>query len=312
MTDKSPPDQISLIKVHGLMIAASFLVSTSFTVGKAITHALDPAVLTLIRFILASAFFAPYIIRRHGLHIPSGQDFCRYSLISATIVAFFWFMFESLKYTTALNTSAIYTLVPGISGIYGIFLVKEHLDWQRSIALVLGIIGALWIIFEGDPARLIALDLNRGDLLFFIGCLAMAFYTPLVKRLHHGEPMTLMTFWVLVTGSGWLLLLAVPELSSTPWLTTDISIWAGIIYLATFSTIITFFLTQFAILYLGSTRVMSYSYLYPAMVLIIDWLAGTALPPAIVIPGVIVVVAATLIIQNRRTGDKTNPSALQN
>jgi len=297
MTDKSPPGQFSLIKVHALMIMASFLVSTSFTVGKAITHALDPAVLTLIRFVLACIFFAPYIIHRHGLQIPSARAFCRYGLISATIVSFFWFMFESLKYTTALNTSAIYTLVPGISGIYGIFLVKEHLNWQRSTALVLGIIGALWIIFKGDPTRLMALDLNQGDLLFFLGCLTMAFYTPLVKRLHRGEPMTLMTFWVLVTGSGWLLLLAAPKLSATPWLSTDITIWAGILYLAIFSTIITFFLTQFAILYLGSTRVMSYSYLYPAMVLIIDWLGGIAMPPLVTLPGIIIVVAATFVLQ---------------
>ena len=35
----------------------------------------------------------------------------------------------------------------------------------------------------------------------------MAAYTPLVKLLHRGEPMAVMTFWVLVTGSFWLLIL---------------------------------------------------------------------------------------------------------
>ena len=41
----------------------------------------------------------------------------------------------------------------------------------------------------GDLGRLLALDFNKGDLIFLAGCFAMGFYTPLVKLFHRREPM---------------------------------------------------------------------------------------------------------------------------
>ena len=286
-----------LWRVHGLMVLAAILVSTSFVVGKAVADGLDPAVLTLIRFLLATLLFAPYVCRRHGLQIPTWRSLRGYAMISAVLVAFFWFMFASLRYTSALNTSAIFTLVPGISGIYGAVLLRERLSVYRLLALVFGMVGALWIIFRGDISLMFALAFNKGDVLFLIGCLAMAFYTPLVKLFYRGEPMAVMTFWVLVTGSGWLLLLSIPRLVAVPWLEVAPFVWAGIAYLAVFSTIITFFLTHFATPLLGSTRVMAYSYFYPGMVLVLDWLLGRGLPPLMTLPGVIIVLLATVVLQ---------------
>ena len=289
--------KIPLWAVHALMLLASFLVSTSFVVGKAITHGLDPATLTLIRFITAALLFAPYIVLKHGISIPSLRSLGRYSLISATIVFFFLCMFQSLRYTSALNTSALYTLVPGLAGIFGALLINERLGQNRLLALACGMTGALWVIFRGDLQRFLALDFNRGDLIFLAGCLSMGLYTPLIKLLHRDEPMTLMTFWILVTGVGWLLLSSGMNLHGTQWAQVEIHIWAGIIYLAVFTTIITFFLTQFATLRLGPTRVMAYSYFYPALVLFIDWIMGRGLPPLKTLPGILIVLIATFVLQ---------------
>ena len=109
--------------------------------------------------------------------------------------------------------------------------------------------------------------------------------------------MMVMTFWVLVTGTGWLLLLSFAGLGAVDWQGVETRVWAGIVYLAVFSTIITFYLTHISILYLGPTRVMAYSYFYPAFVLIINWGLGKGLPPAIILPGVAVVTLATVVLQ---------------
>ena len=283
-------------KVHLLMLLCAILVSGSFPVGEAISRDLDPAVLTCIRFALASILFAPLIWYRYGLGVSSAA-LVRYSLISATLVIFFWCMFYSLRYTTALNTSAIFTLVPSFAGIYAMILNRERLGRPRLIALVLGVVGALWIIFRGDVDLLLSLAWNQGDLIFFVGCLFMGLYTPLVRLLHRGEPMLQMAFWIMVTGTFWLLLLAGPKLVSVAWVDTPNRVWAGIAYLAIFSTIITFFLTQYAILFLGPTRVMAYSYLYPGLVLIIDLLCGGPWPGTILLPGIVIVLAAMIVVQ---------------
>lgn len=289
--------QLPLWSVHCLMLLASIIVSSSFTVGEAITHGLEPSVLLLVRYVVAVVCLAPVLLYNHGLSVPTTRQLGGYSLISASTVGFFWCMFEALRYTDALNTSVIFTLVPGISGIYSAIFLRERLGRGRLWALFFGMIGALWVIFRGDIGRLLSLQVNYGDLLFLGGCFMMAAYTPLVKWLHQEESMVVMTFWVLATGTVWLLLLSFPILDAVEWQAVEKEVWAGIVYLAVFSTIITFYLTHISTLYIGPTRVMAYSYFYPAFVLIINWGLGKGLPPAVILPGVVVVTLATVVLQ---------------
>lgn len=289
--------KLPLWAVHALMMLAALVVSSSFTVGEAITSGLDPAVLLLIRYLVATVGLAPLLLMSHGLTLPPTRQLGGYAAISFCTVGFFWCMFAALRFTTALNTSIIFTLVPGISGVYSAIFLGERLGRYRLLALCCGMFGALWVIFRGDPARLLALEINHGDLLFLAGCFLMAAYTPLVKVVHRHESMVVMTFWVLATGCGWLLALALPQLNSVLWAAVSLKVWAGIIYLAIFSTILTFYLTHLATLYLGPTRVMAYSYFYPLFVLLINWSIGKGLPPAVILPGVAVVTLATVVLQ---------------
>jgi len=284
------------LKIHLLMFLCAVLVSGSFPVGAAISRDLDPAVLTLIRFALASVVFAPLIWFRYTLVVSFGA-LARYSLISASLVIFFWCMFLSLRYTTALNTSAIFTLVPGLAGIYAMVLNRERLGRARLIALFLGIAGALWIIFRGDAGLLVEFSWNKGDLIFGVGCLFLGLYTPLVRLFYRGEPMLQMAFWIMVTGTFWLLLLAGPKLIYVSWPDVSLRVWVGIGYLAVFSTVVTFFFTQYAILFLGPTRVAAYSYLYPGLVLVLDLLFGGAWPGVKILPGIVIVLVAMIVVQ---------------
>ncbi len=291
------PGRFPTTAVHGLMVICAVLVSTSFIVGKAITYGLDPAVLILVRFLAAAIIFFPYIFLKYGFVFPSLIDLARYGAVSLVITTFFWCMFTSLRYTSSLNTSVIYTLVPGLAGIYGAILLKERLQPKRLIALLFCMFGALWVIFRGSIDLLLTLSFNKGDLIFLAGCFAMGLYTPLVKLLHRDEPMAVMTFYVMVTGSVWLFLLSGPKLLTVDWQAVKPLIWAGILYLAVFTTITTFFLTQFSTIHIGPTRVIAYSYLYPLLVIILEWTLGHGLPPLSTLPGVFIVLSAMPILQ---------------
>lgn len=297
ITDSSARKNLPIWRIHALMVISSVLVSTSFTVGKAITEGLDPAILILIRFFLAAIIFLPYVKKNYHLPVPSLTSLFRYSIISGALVAFFWFMFFSLRYTSALNTGVIFTLVPGISGIYSAFLLKERLGIYRLTALVLAMTGAIIIIFHGNISHILTMQLNYGDLMFFCGCLFMALYTPLIKLFYRGEPMAVVTFWILITGCIWLLCLSVPTLADVSWQKIELKIWLGIFYLAVFCTIITFFLTQLATMYIGPTRVMAYSYLYPPMVILLNWFGGQPLPPVLTLTGVAIIIPSLIIVQ---------------
>jgi drug/metabolite transporter (DMT)-like permease len=284
-------------KAHALMMLATVLVATSFPVGAAITHGMDTLVLTFLRFSLAAILFAPIVAIRYGLSAPSLSDQARYGFLSACLVGFFWGMFAALRYTSPLNTATIFTLAPVITAGLSAVLLKEKLGRASLIALPLGMMGAVWVIFRGDPSALISLNLGRGDVIFLAATFSMGCYSPLIKYLHRGEPMAIMTFWTMVTGALWLLLLAGPSLPNVEWHIVQMKVYAGIAYLAVFTTLITFFLFQWGSTVISPTKVMSYTYLIPALVLALGLIFGNEFPPVATYPGIVLIVAATFVLQ---------------
>lgn len=283
--------------IHGLMVVMIILVASSFPVAATITQALPPEVMMWLRFLLAALLFLPYVCLRHGLSFPPITQLWRYALLSIPLVVFFWCMFSSLRYTSAINTGAIYTTVPAITAVYAALINREVTGRWRALGLLLGTLGALWIVFRGDLEALMRLEVNRGDGIFLLGCLFMAAYNPLMKRFYQGEPMALLTFWVVLFGSGWLLLLSLPQLSSIHWSGVAVDAYLGIAYLALFTTLVTFFLMQVGTLRLGATRVAAYSFLTPVFVILLSVMSGLGQFEGYLLPGVLLVVVAMLLIQ---------------
>jgi len=282
---------------HLLMLVATGLVATSFPVAAAITNGMDSLVLTFLRFVLAAVLFAPIVAWRYSIVIPSIRDLARYGILSACLVGFFWGMFTALRFTSTLNTATIFALTPVITAAISTVLLKEKLNKASQIALPIGAIGAVWVIFRGDPIALLSLNIGLGDGIFFAGTVALGFYGPLVKYLHRSEPMPQMTFWTLVTGGLWLLVLSAPRLSEVVWSAVPLSVYGGIAYLAVFTTLVTFFLFQWSATVIGPTKVMSYTYLNPALVIVIGVVLGQEIPPLEIYPGLILTLVATLVLQ---------------
>ena len=298
MIDKPPATREYL--VHGLMLLTITLAASSFPVVAAITHKLPPESIMLLRFTLAAALFAPYVLLKHGLMIPSSAYLLRYMILSIPLVAFFWCMFESLRYTSILNTGALYTTVPAITAVYALFINQEAIGKSRSVGLVIGTVGALWIVFRGDQDAFLGLELNYGDVIFLIGCLFLGLYNPLVKRFYRGEPMEIMTFWVLISGSMWLFMLSGQNIFYIDWLQVDQKVYTGVLYLALFPTLLSFFLLQFSTVRIGATKVAAYGFLTPVLVIIISILVGmeTFIPDTT--PGILLVIGSMFLIQREK------------
>jgi len=160
----------------------------------------------------------------------------------------------------------------------------------------------LWVIVEGDVAQLMRMQWNRGDLIFFGGCFAMALYTPLIRRVHRNEPMEVMTFWILVSGCLWMLPGTVVAFAAMPLTNVDASVWGWIVYMALFATVISFYMTQYATRMIGPTRTISYSYLYPLLVVMLDFMLGHGWPPARVFPGIVLTFGALLLLLRSTAG----------
>ena len=105
------------------------------------------------------------------------------------------------------------------------------------------------------------------------------------------------TFWTLVAAALWLVAASNVKLWHTDWSGVEAVVWGGIVYLASLATIVTFFITQYTTLRIGATRVQAYGYSLPAIVLLLDLALGKPAPPLMTVPGLAIVLAASLVVQ---------------
>jgi len=291
------------------MLLAIILAASSFPVGAAITHDLPPEVIMFIRFFLAGALFAPFVLIKHGMAPPTIRSLLNYNILSIPLVIFFWCMFESLRYTSTLNTGALYTIVPAITALFALLINGEITGKIRSFGLILGTFGALWIVFRGNLNAFLGLEVNYGDFIFFLGCLFLGLYNPLVKRLHQKEPMEVLTFWVLISGSIWLFVASLSQgITQINWYNIEQNVYLGVAYLALFSTLITFFIINLCTIKIGATKVAAYGFLTPVFVIIMSLMFGLEPFEMATMPGLLLIIGAMFLIQRDGTNAKDNNS----
>jgi drug/metabolite transporter (DMT)-like permease len=132
--------------------------------------------------------------------------------------------------------------------------------------------------------------------IYFWGCVAHAFYTPLVRKLNRGESPLVFSFGVLVTGFLILTALGWTEIRATDWAALPPIVWVTLVYTAFFASAVTFVLLQYAALRLPASKVMAYTYLTPSWVILWEAGLGRALPPGLVLLGVGATVAALAML----------------
>lgn len=286
---------------HGLMLFAVALAAGSFPIGAVVAGELPSTVLIFLRFLVAALLFAPFVILKYGRKLPSPRRLLGYMFLSIPSVVFFCCMFESLKYTSVINTGALYTLVPGITAVYAIFINSERLSGKRAAYLSIGILGAIWIVIRGNLDTLLSFNFNKGDGIFLVGCLFTALQNPLTKRLYKQEPMSVMTFWLLLSGSILLGAFSFHEFDEIEWTEMSWKVYPAIVYLALFSTLISFFIRQKVVIEIGATKVSSYGLLAPFFVIIFSLLFGMESFTFGLLPGMALVATAMFLIQKPKS-----------
>lgn len=278
------------------MLAFSALIAGSFTTGALAVPYIHPIPLNAVRFLLAAGLMgvAAFVLARHRFSFPPAP--WRFGIMGALLAIYFATMFIALTMTLPVATSAVYTLVPLMTAVTAYFLVGQRSGGAIVVSLLLAGLGAVWVIFHGDIAAILSFDIGRGELIFFIGCFAYAFYPPLLRRFSRGEPSLVQSFWTLSATAVWIALSGIPDIVSTDWLNLPPIVWWVVLYLAVGPTAICFFLIQFASLRLPAPKVIAYGYLTPAFVILFEALAGHGWPSLSIVAGAMVTVLGLMVL----------------
>ena len=288
---------------HLGMLAFSALVAGSFSLGAMAAPHISPAAMTVVRFAIAGALVGTLAalttgIPRSALHAP-----WRYFVTGGLLSVYFVTMFWGLQTAAAVPIAAMFTLTPVMAAGFGWLFLRQTTTPRMGVALMFGAMGAIWVIFRGDVQAILGLQIGRGEMIYFVGCVAHAIYAPLVRKLNRGESALVGTFGMMVAGFLILTVWGGRAVVQTDWTALPTIVWICLIYVSVAASAITFVLVQFGAMRLPAAKVMAYTYLVPSWVILWELALGHDHPPLNVLGGIaLTMLALGLLLKDESRG----------
>lgn len=283
---------------HAAMLLFAATISMSFTLGDLAAPHIKPAALTALRFIIAAVVIG--VVAASQLKLKHIHSPWRYLAVGGLLAGYFVLMFEALELTDPVSTSAIFTLTPIMSAVFGYWLLRQVTTPVIGLSLLLAGSGAIWVIFRGDVSAMLGLRLGPGEQIFLLGCAIHALYAPVGRLFNRGEPILVYSFCSICGGLILTLVYGFGEIVRTDWGSLPAVAWVAALYLGICATAGTVFLVQFATLRLTSAKLMAYGYLVPVFVILWEGLLGHGWVALKVVPGVVVILLALVVVRYQR------------
>ncbi|MGL3607262.1 DMT family transporter [Rhizobium sp. G187] len=281
---------------HAAMLLFAALIAGSFSFGGMAARHLDAGPLTLWRYLMTMAVMG--VLSFGILRVPFSRPrrIWRYALLGGLIAIYMLTMFAALKFTSPVQTGAVFTLMPLISAGFALIFIGQRTRPDVLVALVIAASGAIWVIFRADLDAILSFDVGRGELIFFIGVICHGAYVPLIRKYNQDENPVAFGFWIIVFTIPWLLPTGAVPLATTDFASLPASVWATIAYLSVITTALTFMLLQYASMRLPAPKVLGYGYLTPTFIILLEGLLGHGWASPAVFLGALVTAAGLLVM----------------
>ena len=264
----------SRVLAHLAMLLFAALIAGSFSFGGIAARAMDTGVLTFLRYLLTTLVMGVLAFGVFRQRFAWPVQPWRFLILGGLISFYMLTMFKALEFTSPVSTGAVFTLMPLMSAGFALLINRQKTRSMVLVSLVIAAAGAIWVIFRGDVAAILAFDVGRGEMIFFMGVIAHAIYVPLIRTFDRGEHPVVFGFWVTVFATGVLLLRAAPHLGDVDYAAVPHVVWLSLAYLAVVTTAITFMLLQFASMRLPAPKVLAYGYLTPSFIILLEGVMG--------------------------------------
>ena len=233
-----------------LALTIAFWASNAI-VGRAMRDSIPPFTLAFGRWVLALAILAPFALPKVVAQWSEIRRHWRIILFLGLVgvAAFNGFLYSGLQYTTATNGVLIQATIPALVLLIGLTVFADRPSAGQLLGVALSTIGVLVIVFRGDLATVLALELHGGDALILGGCVAWAIYTACLRLLPSIQALVFL-FLTFCIGA-----VAMAPFAAAELMTHSIFIGAGevgaFLYLGTFPSVVAYFLYNGAVARLG-------------------------------------------------------------
>lgn len=277
------------LMIYSGLITVQIAFGINYVVTKQLLGVFPPLVWASIRIIIASILMFSVAIGTKRKHPPISREFFLplviYALLASVINQGSFLI--GLRYTTPTNSAILNTLIPVFTLLIVTIRKQEALSWQRALGFVISLAGVLSI------RKLEEFSLSNktlvGDLLTLLNCLSYAIFLSVSKKFMERHDRVWCTAWIFTYGSIGLSLLSLPEWTNFHWPTFSGELLAYMFFAIFGGTVLTYFLSMWALAHTHSSSVAIFVYIQPAVASLLAWLwLGQALNLRTILSGLLI------------------------
>ena len=194
-------------KAYLMLTLCAFFWSGNFIVGKFATlYEVAPLTLNFFRWLIVWIILIPFTFIDILKNIKViKKNFYSLLLMSITSISVFnSVVYYSLNFTQVLNGALMISIIPVLIVFISFIFKTEKINFSQIFGLLLSITGVLTIITRLDFAKLINLDLNKGDLWLLVAMLSWAVYSTMLRT--HKTELKYLTFMSVIVSFGLIFL----------------------------------------------------------------------------------------------------------
>ncbi|MCT4641540.1 MAG: DMT family transporter [Bacteriovoracaceae bacterium] len=254
------------------LILVQVLFGINFSTNKVMVQTFDPLVWSNIRFFIAAIVMGGLSVFLKREKPPLNKQFIlpciAFSFLAMSIgqVLFLY----GLKYTSSINTAILTSTIPLLTIFVVVLRKEEKASFRKVLGLLLGFAGVLVI---KDLSK-VSFSSNSfiGDLLVFISALSFALYLSFAKKFLKSYDSMWITSWMLFFSSIFLTIINFNKWMAFELPLIDYKIIFSGSYTIIGATVITYFLSNWALKKASSSNVALFIYLQPVVAGIIGFL----------------------------------------
>lgn len=290
-------------------LAAVVIWGASFVASKVALQELSPTTLVWLRFFLGLIVLGIAVLVRKQFTLPDKKEWIYFALLGFLGITFHqWLQSNALKTSEAGTSAWIVSTSPVFIALLGWLLLKESLNWTKTLGILLAFGGVLVIVSKGDFGSLSIGKFGApGDKLILISSVSWAVFSVLSRRGLKTHPASLMMFYVMIFG--WLLttLLFIPTHGFLEFYSLTFNGWVAAIFLGIFCSGLAYIAWYDALKALSAAQTGAFLYIEPLVTVVVAFfILGETLTVASLIGGAITLFGVWLV---NRPGELVQPTA---
>ena len=284
------------------MIYLSLIITTlfwggTFIAGRILAESVAPSDAAFIRFALAAVSLAVLTRLIDGkLTLPPRSQIMRLLLLGFTgVFCYNICFFNGLKYIEAGRASLIIALNPMVITVGAVLLLGERLSLLQISGLFISLIGAVFVISNGDPSLILSGEFGFGEAAI-VGCvISWAAYSLIGRNVLTAMSPLSAVFYSALFGAIMLFLLTLKDRTLGMMTGYPLDAWLSLLFLGIFGTAAGFSLYYRAIRTIGAARSAVFINLVPLFSILLAWLIlGETVKGSVLVGGLILMTGVYL------------------